>query len=77
MKETAPCPWCTDGGRAFLNLSRKPFMSYTVQCNDCSACGPHVIIKGKDMRLSDTDRKKFIEEAQTEAIDRWNKLGDK
>jgi hypothetical protein len=77
MKETAPCPWCTDGGRAFLYKSRKPFMSYTVQCTTCDARGPHVIIQGQDMRLNDKDRKKFINEAQTEAIDRWNKLGDK
>jgi hypothetical protein len=52
-------------------------MSYTVQCTTCDARGPHVIIQGQDMRLNDKDRKKFINEAQTEAIDRWNKLGDK
>lgn len=74
MKETAPCPWCDDGGRPFLYLSRKPFMSYTMQCNVCFARGPHVIIKDRDLRLKDKDRKKIDEAAQTEATERWNGL---
>lgn len=77
MKETAPCPWCEDGGRVFLYLSRKPFMSYTVQCNSCYASGPHVIIGTLNPRLKDKDREKLTKKAQDEAIKRWNELGDK
>ena len=74
MKETAPCPWCDDGGRPFLYLSRKPFMSYTVKCNDCNARGPHVIIEDRDPRLKEKDRVKIVKAAKTEAVAKWNGL---
>lgn len=77
MKETAPCPWCNNGGRAFLFLSRKPFMSYTVRCNDCNARGPHVIIENRDPRMKAKEREKIDLKAKTEAVNRWNELGDK
>jgi hypothetical protein len=77
MKETAPCPWCTDGGRPFLYLSRKPFMSYTVECTVCFARGPHVIINDRDPRLKLKDRDKLIKKAQGEAIERWNEIHEK
>lgn len=75
MKETAPCPWCTDGGRPFLHLSRKPFMSYTMRCNNCYASGPHVIIKDCDPRHAENWASN-IENAQVEATKKWNSLSE-
>jgi len=77
MKETAPCPWCDDGGRPFLYLSRKPFMSYAMQCNVCFSRGPHVIIKERDPRLKMKDREKLVKQAQDEATEKWNELYEK
>jgi hypothetical protein len=74
MKETAPCPWCDDGGRPFLYLSRKPFMSYTVKCNICGARGPHVIIEDLSTRLSKKKTDEVRNKAQDEALKHWNDL---
>ena len=79
MKDTAPCPWCKEGGKSFLYLSRKPFMSYTVQCNTCFARGPHVTFD-PNIR-SRKSMEEISKPARVEAIKLWNELcnriGDK
>ncbi len=71
MNETAPCPWCTDGGRPFLHLSRDIGMSYAVRCNTCFARGPHVKIESE---VSRRDWSECSEKAQIKATGHWNKL---
>lgn len=71
MKEIAPCPWCTDGGRPFPNRSRAPGLSYIVQCNVCFASGPAVKITAN---CSDRDWAEKAEEARDESVKRWNEL---
>jgi hypothetical protein len=69
MTETAPCPWCEDGGKPFLHLSRDPFMSYAVRCYTCHATGPHV-------KFEPTQKRPWletIEQPQIEAKKLWNK----
>ncbi len=79
MKDTAPCPWCTDGGKPFLYLSRKPFMSYTIQCTACFSRGPHVIFDPNSNRRKSRDD--ISAPAKKEATERWNdmcnRIGDK
>ena len=72
MKDTAPCPWCTEGGKTFLYLSRKPFMSYTVQCSTCFLRGPHVIFDPNSNRRKSRDE--ISAPAKIEATKRWNEM---
>ena len=72
MTETAPCPWCKDGGKPFPQLNRDPFMSYAVRCYVCFAAGPHVMFEPTQKRpWTET-----IEEPIAQSIERWNELYD-
>jgi len=42
MSETAPCPWCEDGGKPFLQKEHHPQFAYAMVCTSCGARGPHV-----------------------------------
>ena len=68
MSETAPCPWCKDGGKPFGHINRQPFFSVTIKCNSCHSEGPHVKFN-PNTRL-DWDR--TIAEAREEAVKLWN-----
>lgn len=73
MTETAPCPWCEDGGKPFLHLSREPFMSYTMRCYTCFATGPHV-------KFEPTQKRPWTETTaapMAEATRLWNKRNEK
>ena len=73
MTETAPCPWCKDGGKPFLHLNRDPFMSYSVRCDICFAEGPHVTFEP-------TQKRPWVEtiaEPMAEATLLWNKRNEK
>jgi hypothetical protein len=73
MTETAPCPWCEDGGKPFLHLSREPFMSYTVKCHTCFATGPHV-------KFEPNQRRPWLEtiaKPMVEATKLWNQINEK
>lgn len=73
MTETAPCPWCEDGGKPFLHLSREPFMSYAVKCYTCLSTGPHVKFEPSQKHPWE----EITALPMTEATRLWNKRNEK
>ncbi len=69
MSETAPCPWCEDGGKPFLHKEHHPQFAYSVMCHTCGARGPHVKF------THDSGRKSYDEHVapfKEEATRLWN-----
>ena len=71
MSDTAPCPWCEDGGKPFGHINRHPFFSVTIKCHKCFAEGPHVKFNptpdGRPGKWED-----IVAEARAEAEVKWN-----
>jgi len=69
MSETAPCPWCKDGGKPFLHRTRTPNLGYAIVCTVCHSEGPHVLINANPC---DKDWEEKMTSAREEATNRWN-----
>lgn len=72
--ELLPCPFC--GGEAFLEKSHRAFIDgettkvALVRCKVCNA-------RGGRIKLSDYGKSSHSLEAETEAVNRWNKRTQK